>query len=88
MVTDKGASMKPAGQTQEPVDDQGTTQAEAARILSNLRERGFASSSEELGLALGRSARQVEAWCEGLETIDDDALAKARGIAETRGLDI
>jgi len=77
--------MKPAD---DPVDDQGTTQEEAAQILFRLRDRGFASSNDQLGLAFGRSTQQIEAWCAGVEPIDDDALAKARGIAETRGIEI
>ena len=70
------------------VDDRGTTQEEAVLILRNLRDHGFASSNEQLATALGRSARQVEGWLDGVEEVDDDVVMKARGIAQARAFEI
>ena len=70
------------------VDDRGTTQEEAVLILRNLRDHGFASSNEQLAIALGRSPQQVEGWLEGSEEIDDDVVMKARGIAQERDVAI
>jgi hypothetical protein len=58
------AARGPARQIESParnstdnvVDDQGTTQEEAAQILRNLKERGFDSSDENSPL------RSVERW--------------------------
>ncbi len=68
------------------VDDQGTTQDEAAQILRNLRDRGFESSDEKLAVALGRTAEEIQAFSSGSEAIDDDVIMKARGIAMHRGI--
>jgi hypothetical protein len=68
------------------VDDQGTTQEEAALILSNLRDRGFEGSDERLALALGRTAEELRAFNSHQVTIDDDVIMKARGIAMHRGI--
>ena len=68
------------------VDDQGTTQEEAAQILFNLKERGFESSDEKLAIALGRTAEEIDAFSSGREIIDDDVIMKARGIAMHRGI--
>lgn len=68
------------------VDDQGTTQEEAAQILRNLKERGFDSSDEKLAIALGRTAEEIKAFSSGREIIDDDVIMKARGIAMHRGI--
>ena len=72
--------------TDNVVDDQGTTQEEAAQILFNLRERGFDSSDEKLAIALGRTAEEIRAFSSGSEIIDDDVIMKARGIAMHRGI--
>ena len=68
------------------VDDQGTTQDEAAQILRNLKERGFESSDEKLAIALGRTAEEIKAFSAGREIIDDDGIMKARGSAMHRGI--
>jgi hypothetical protein len=68
------------------VDDRGTGQRKAARILQNLRNRAFESSDEKLALALGRPVAEVTAWQAGSEIIDDDVIMKARGIAFHRGV--
>lgn len=70
------------------VDDRGTGQAQAARLLRKLRDRAFEASDEKLALALGRPISEVEAWNAGLEVIDDDVVMKARGIAMHRGVHI
>ncbi|HSE32800.1 MAG TPA: hypothetical protein VLA93_14600 [Pyrinomonadaceae bacterium] len=72
--------------TDNVVDDQGTTQDEAAQILRNLRDRGFEASDEKLALALGRTADEIQAFSSGREVIDDDVIMKARGIAMHRGI--
>ena len=70
------------------VDDQGTDQEEAQDILATLRDEGFAGDDEKLARALGRSVEQVEAMIDGAETIDDDVVMKAKGIALNRGVEI
>ncbi len=68
------------------VDDRGTGQQKAARMLRNLRDRAFEASDEKLALALGRPVAEVAAWNFGRELIDDDVVMKARGIALNRGV--
>lgn len=68
------------------VDDRGTGQKEASRILRKLRDRAFEASDERLALALGRPVEEVQAWNAGQEVIDDDVIMKARGIAMHRGI--
>jgi hypothetical protein len=70
------------------VDDRGTGQKKAARILRNLRDRAFEASDEKLALALGRPLEEVAGWNAGREIIDDDVVMKARGIAMHRGVHI
>jgi len=70
------------------VDDRGTGQEKAARILRNLRDRAFEASDEKLALALGRPMEEVAGWNAGRELIDDDVVMKARGIAMHRGVHI
>ena len=72
----------------QQVDDKGTDQQEAKRMLTALRDRGFDADNEKFALALGRSIEQVEAWMDGSETIDDDVVMKARGIALNRGIEV
>jgi hypothetical protein len=70
------------------VDDRGTTQREAAKILLNLRNRGFEASDEKFALALGHSAAEIEAFYSGREVIDDDLIMKARSLAIHRGVTV
>ena len=70
------------------VDDRGTGQRKAARMLRNLRDRAFESSDEKLAVALGRPVEEIAAWNFGRELIDDDVVMKARGIAINRGVHI
>jgi acetolactate synthase small subunit len=72
----------------QKVDDKGTDQEEAQNILARLRDQGFDSDNEKLAVALGRSAEQIQAMISGVETIDDDIVMKARGIALNRGIEV
>jgi plasmid maintenance system antidote protein VapI len=72
----------------QDVDDQGTDQEEAQMMLATLRDEGFDADDEKLARALGRSTKQVQAMLDGAETIDDDVVMKARGIALNRGVEI
>jgi len=72
----------------QEVDDKGTDQEEAKTILTTLRDQGFDADNEKLAVALGRTNEQVEAMISGAETIDDDVVMKARGIAIHRGIEV
>ena len=72
----------------QQVDDKGTDQEEAQRILTTLRDEGFDGDNAKLAVALGRSENQVQAIITGAETIDDDVVMKARGISLNRGIEI
>ena len=56
--------------------------------MQALRDQGFDSDNEKFAKALGRSVEQVDGMISGAETIDDDAVMKARGIALNRGIQI
>jgi hypothetical protein len=70
------------------VDDRGTTQSEGRAILKRLRDAGFEGSDEKLAVALGRPLEEVQGWTGGAETVDDDVIMKARGIAKERSIEI
>lgn len=70
----------------DALDDQGTNQAEGRAIIKRLRDKAFDGDNEQLALALGRPAEEVEGWTDGAETVDDDVLMKVRGIAQERGV--
>lgn len=72
----------------QQVDDKGTDQEKAQQMLTTLRDQGFDRDNGKLAVALGRSAEQVQGMISGAETIDDDAVMKARGIALNRGIDL
>ena len=72
----------------QEVDDQGTDQEEAQHMLEALRDQGFDSDNEKLANALDRTIEQVDGMIKGAETIDDDVVMKARGIALNRGIEI
>jgi hypothetical protein len=72
----------------EEVDDRGSTQFDALRILRNLRDRAFDSSNDKLALALGRPVEEIQSFTAGGASIDDDIVMKARGIAKERGVEI
>ncbi len=73
---------------QNAVDDQGTSEQEGRMLLRRLRSEGFEDSDEKLAIALGRPVEEVQGWMMGDETVDDDVVMKARGIAKERGLSI
>ena len=72
----------------QEVDDKGTDQEEAQHLLEGLRDLGFNGDNEQFAKALGRTIEQVQAMISGAETIDDDVVMKARGIALHRGVPI
>ena len=72
----------------QEVDDKGTDQEDAQHMLEALRDQGFDSDNEKFAKALGRTIEQVDAMIKGSETIDDDVVMKARGIALHRGIQI
>ena len=72
----------------EAVDDRGTSQSQGREILKQLRDEGFESSDEKLSVALGRPVEDVSGWINGTETVDDDVIMKARGIAKERGIEL
>jgi hypothetical protein len=74
--------------TEQAVDDRGTSESEGRRILIQLRDNGFEGSDEKLAVALGRPLEEVQGWTAGTETVDDDVVMKARGIAKERGISI
>ncbi|HET7286854.1 MAG TPA: hypothetical protein VFT08_08315 [Pyrinomonadaceae bacterium] len=72
----------------QKVDDKGTDQEEAQHMIEALRDEGFNGDNEQVAKALGRTIEQVEGMIDGTETIDDDVVMKARGIALHRGIQI
>ncbi len=62
--------------------------AEGVREARALRDQGFDSDNEKFAKALGRTIEQVDGMIKGAETIDDDVVMKARGIALNRGIEI
>ena len=72
----------------QAVDDRGTSQSEGRALIKRLRDQGFDESDEKLAVALGRPIEEVEAWTNGNEPVDDDVVMKARGIAKERGIEI
>ncbi|GEM_PF-941893 len=83
--TDDGHAAIATGADHE-LDDQGTGQAEALQILTQIRDGAFEASDEKLALALGRPTEEIEQWIGGKELIDGDVLLKARTLATQRGL--
>lgn len=72
----------------QQVDDRGTDQEQAQSMLQTLRDQGFDADNDKLATALGRTVEQVEAMISGAETIDDDVVMKAKGIALHRGIEL
>ena len=70
------------------LDDHGTNQAEAAHILTEIRDNAFDASNEKLALALGRPTEEIEQWANGDGLIDGDVVMKARALAIQRGVDV
>lgn len=72
----------------QKVDDKGTDQEDAQHMIEALRDEGFNGDNEQVAKALGRTIEQVAGMIDGTETIDDDVVMKARGIALNRGIQI
>jgi hypothetical protein len=88
MSNNEAAEQQQEEQSGQAVDDRGTNEAQGREIIKHLRDSGFEGSDEKLAIALGRPIEEVEGWTNGAETVDDDVIMKARGIARERGLDI
>jgi len=76
------------GNSNNQVDDQGTSQSEGRDLVKRLRDEGFEGSDEKLALALGRPVEEVQGLTDGSAAGDDDVVMKARGIAAQRGITI
>ena len=72
----------------QQVDDKGTDQPQAQAMLQKLRDEGFDADNDKVAIALGRTVEQVEAMISGADTIDDDVIMKAKGIALHRGIEL
>jgi hypothetical protein len=70
------------------IDDRGTDQTGASKILKHIRDGAFEASDEKLALALGRPTEEIEEWTHGGGSIDGDVVMKARALALERGLAI
>jgi hypothetical protein len=70
------------------IDNLGTNQHDASEILKSVRDAAFDASDEKLALALGRPTEEIEGFTSGSETIDGDAVMKARTLAMQRGVEI
>jgi hypothetical protein len=81
---DDGAAAISKENSEPQIDDRGTNQSEAARVLRRIRDEVFDSSDEKLALALGRSREEIAEWLNGEGTIDGDALMKVRALARER----
>ncbi|HJX90837.1 MAG TPA: hypothetical protein VJ372_10090 [Pyrinomonadaceae bacterium] len=81
---DEGAAASSDENSERRIDDRGTNQSEAARVLLRIRDELFDSSDERLALALGRSYEEIAEWLNGEGTIDGDALMKVRALARER----
>jgi len=69
-------------------ETQASQQMDDPNIIRELRDKGFESSDERLAVALGRPPQEIAAMVEGSEEPDEDAVMKARGIAEQRGIEL
>lgn len=84
-----GDNIAQASADEEPkIDDQETSQDEAAQILRDLRDDAFDGSEEKLALALGRPAEEIQSWVNGEGTIDGDVVLKAKTLAAERGVSV
>ena len=66
----------------------GTDSAEGIALLRRLRDEGFEANDEKFAVTMGRPVEEVTAWMEGREEPDEDAVMKARGIAQERGIEV
>lgn len=86
--TQKSGAIDKETRPDNVVDDRGTSQHQAAKMLRKLRDRGFEANDEKVAVALGRTAEEFQAFSSGRETIDDDVIMKARGLAMHRNIRI
>ncbi len=70
------------------VDDQGTTQEQAGKMLEKFCREGFENDVKKCALVMGRTADEINGFINGNETIDDDFVMKMRGIAGERNIEI
>ncbi|MEJ7576637.1 MAG: hypothetical protein WKF74_06505 [Pyrinomonadaceae bacterium] len=70
------------------VDDRGTNNEAGRAIIQRLRDEGFDKSNEKLAVALGRPVEEIQSWINGAESVDDDVVMKARGIATQRNINV
>jgi hypothetical protein len=70
------------------IDDQGTDQADAQKMLNAFRDNGFDGDDERTALVLGRPPGEISDMVAGDVDIDDDLIMKMRGIAKERGLQL
>lgn len=70
------------------LDDHGTHQEQAAKILRALFEQAFDSNEEKLAIAIGKSAEDTHELLGTSGIFDSDMVLKMRGIAINRGVDI
>ena len=69
-------------------ENESAQKANARNIITELRDQAFDGSDEQLALALGRPVEEVQALADGSEVPDKDAVIKARGLAEERGVEL
>jgi plasmid maintenance system antidote protein VapI len=70
------------------VDDQGTDQGAARKMLRSFTDNGFDGDEERAGVVLGRPASEIRDMINGDLNIDDDMTMKLRGIADERGIQL
>ncbi|MBA2503911.1 MAG: hypothetical protein H0V27_13620 [Pyrinomonadaceae bacterium] len=70
------------------IDDRGTNNEAGRAIIQRLRDEGFDKSNEKLAVALGRPVEEIQSWINGAESVDDDVVMKARGIATQRNINV
>jgi hypothetical protein len=70
------------------VDDEGTTQEEARKLLEDFSREGFEDDLDAVALVMGRPRDEIEDFLNGDEIIDDDFVMKMRGIAKERDIEI
>lgn len=70
------------------VDNRGTTQEGARKLLDNFCREGFANDLSKAAFVLGRPPEELTNFLSGGEEIDDDLVMKMRGIAQERAIKI
>ena len=73
---------------QNVVDDQGTDQSEARRMLNALCDNGFEGDMDAAGVVLGRTSGDLREMAAGDVEIDDDLAMKIRAVARERGIEL